>query len=55
LIYPLIIEGNQIGVLSAICPQQKKTFANVAIRSFLSGVFSCFLTACVAGEDEDIL
>uniref|UniRef100_A0A1I7Z2E8 Nucleos_tra2_C domain-containing protein n=1 Tax=Steinernema glaseri TaxID=37863 RepID=A0A1I7Z2E8_9BILA len=41
--------GSQIGILSAMCPQRKSSFAKVAVRALLAGMFSCFMTACVAG------
>jgi len=46
--------GSQIGILSVMCPEKKSTFAKVAIRAFISGVLSCFITACVAGIIIDV-
>ncbi|KAI6235523.1 Sodium/nucleoside cotransporter [Aphelenchoides besseyi] len=41
--------GSQIGILSSMCPERKSSFSKVAVRGLISGIFSCFITTCVAG------
>ncbi|KHN87847.1 Solute carrier family 28 member 3 [Toxocara canis] len=41
--------GSQMGILSSMCPKRKSVFARVVVRALISGMFSCFMTACVAG------
>ncbi|KAI6241016.1 Sodium/nucleoside cotransporter [Aphelenchoides fujianensis] len=41
--------GSQIGILSSMCPERKSSFSKVAVRGLISGIFSCFVTTCVAG------
>ena len=41
--------GSQLGILGAMCPKRKATFAKVVIRALIAGCFSCFVTASVAG------
>eukprot|EP00440_Ansanella_granifera_P004563 gb/GFBE01004948.1/.p1 GENE.gb/GFBE01004948.1/~~gb/GFBE01004948.1/.p1 ORF type:complete len:591 (+),score=105.59 gb/GFBE01004948.1/:1-1773(+) len=41
--------GVQIGGLSAIAPSRKQDFAELALRSMITGTMACFMTACVAG------
>ncbi|KAI1708892.1 sodium/nucleoside cotransporter 1 [Ditylenchus destructor] len=41
--------GSQIGILSVMCPEKKSAFAKVAVRAFVSGLLSSFMTTCIAG------
>uniref|UniRef100_F1L1R8 Sodium/nucleoside cotransporter n=1 Tax=Ascaris suum TaxID=6253 RepID=F1L1R8_ASCSU len=41
--------GSQMGILSSMCPKRKSIFARVVVRALIAGIFSCFMTACVAG------
>jgi len=41
--------GSQLGILGAMCPKRKSTFAKVVIRALIAGCMSCFITASVAG------
>ncbi|XP_046388383.1 solute carrier family 28 member 3-like isoform X2 [Ischnura elegans] len=49
--------GILIGVLSAMAPEKRSVITEVALRSFIAGSATCFLTACVAGTllDDSIL
>uniref|UniRef100_A0AC34QV91 Sodium/nucleoside cotransporter n=1 Tax=Panagrolaimus sp. JU765 TaxID=591449 RepID=A0AC34QV91_9BILA len=41
--------GSQLGILGAMCPKRKATFAKVVLRALIAGCMSCFVTASVAG------
>ncbi|KAI6188047.1 Sodium/nucleoside cotransporter [Aphelenchoides besseyi] len=47
--------GSQIGILSSMCPERKSSFSKVAVRGLISGIFSCFITTCVAGKRNNLL
>ncbi|XP_069702918.1 uncharacterized transporter YutK-like isoform X2 [Periplaneta americana] len=41
--------GISIGTLSTMAPNQKSAITEVAVRAFIAGSATCFLTACIAG------
>lgn len=41
--------GVQLAILSGICPERKKDFAQIVMRAFVAGSVASFLTACIAG------
>ena len=42
--------GILMGVLTAMAPNQRSAIAQVAVRAFIAGSATCFMTACIAGE-----
>lgn len=45
--------GIMIGMISVICPEQRKAVASVGFRGFIAGSFVNFINASLAGMDFD--
>lgn len=43
--------GTQIAALATMAPTRQSDLAKVAFRAFVAGSISCFLTACIAGNE----
>lgn len=41
--------GIQIGAFTAMVPNRKHVFSQIAVRAMIAGTVSCFVTACIAG------
>ena len=42
-----------LGGLTPMAPKRKKDLATVAVRALIAGTVACFLTACIAGKNDD--
>ncbi len=41
--------ASQIGAIGGLAPNQRKNLARLGMRALICGVFTCFMSACIAG------
>lgn len=41
--------ATQIGAIGGLAPNQRKNLARLGLRALICGVFTCFISACIAG------
>ena len=41
--------ATQIGAIGGLAPNQRKNLARLGMRALICGVFTCFMSACIAG------
>ena len=41
--------ASQIGAIGGLAPNQRKNLARLGMRALMCGVFTCFMSACIAG------
>ena len=44
--------GVQLGGIGPMAPNRIPDMSRVAIRALVAGTVACFMTACVAGKDD---
>ena len=47
--------GIQLGALGSLIPAKKKVLSQVIVRAMIAGSVACFLTACIAGEIQQLI
>uniref|UniRef100_A0A3P8RUP8 Solute carrier family 28 member 3 n=1 Tax=Amphiprion percula TaxID=161767 RepID=A0A3P8RUP8_AMPPE len=47
--------GMSIGGLSAMAPDRRSDISSCGLRALIAGSISCFMTACIAGDNVDFL